>query len=211
MADNELANRLQKRIAVEEGKDVEKKMKDYRDPHEEFAHPYPEFSEFSREQCAMYEDMFAEYDENKDDFLCYDELKAMMEKRGEPLTHMELKKLISTLDEDQDGKFNFREFMLMWSKCLKGEMPEGSGFTKIVATNEIVLAKPASADKAGVGGAATFFETKARAPDDKQNLDDEIVSEQRKKYEQKRQAKRDKEAAAAKKAAFANRASMFNN
>ena len=49
------------------------------------------------------------YDENKDDFICYDELKNMMEKRGEPLTHLELKKIISVVDEDQDGKINFRE------------------------------------------------------------------------------------------------------
>ena len=54
------------------------------------------------------------------------------------------------------------QFMLMWSKCLKGEMPEGSGFSKIVASNTIVLAKPAAADKAGVGGAKKFFETKVR-------------------------------------------------
>ena len=60
MADNELASRLQKRVEVEEGKEVQKNMREYVDPHEEFAHPYPEFSEFTREQCAMYEDMFAE-------------------------------------------------------------------------------------------------------------------------------------------------------
>ena len=49
------------------------------------------------------------YDENKDDFICYDDLKNMMEKRGEPMTHLELKSIISHIDEDKDGKFNFRE------------------------------------------------------------------------------------------------------
>ncbi|XP_071805613.1 EF-hand domain-containing protein D2-like [Asterias amurensis] len=210
MADNELASRLQKRVEVEEGKEVDKNMREYVDPHDEFAHPYPEFSEFTREQCAMYEDMFAEYDENKDDFICYDDLKNMMEKRGEPMTHLELKSIISHIDEDKDGKFNFREFMLLWSKCLKGEMPEGSGYTKIVKNNKIVLAAtPAEVEKAGVGGAKNFFETAGRADEDTQNLKDEIVAEQRKATEAKKQAKRDKEAAAAKKAAFANRANKF--
>ena len=41
-------------------------------------------------------------------------------------------------------------------------MPEGSGFSKIVKTNKIVLAKPAAVDKAGVGGAKNFFETAVR-------------------------------------------------
>ena len=55
--------------------------------------------------------------------------------------------------------------MLLWSKCLKGEMQEGSGYTKIVKNNEIVLAAtPAEVKKAGVGGAKNFFETSVGNP-----------------------------------------------
>ena len=57
---DELTKMLQRRIAVEEGKETEKKMREYVDPRDEFAHPYPEFSEFTREQCKDYEDMFAQ-------------------------------------------------------------------------------------------------------------------------------------------------------
>ena len=60
MADNELASMLSRRMQVEEGKEVDKQMKHYVDPREEFAHPYPEFSEFTREQCKAYEDQFAQ-------------------------------------------------------------------------------------------------------------------------------------------------------
>ena len=60
MADDELSNMLSRRIEAEEGKVTEKRMREYTDPREEFAHPYPEFSEFTREQCKEYEEMFAQ-------------------------------------------------------------------------------------------------------------------------------------------------------
>ena len=50
--------------------------------------------------------------------------------------------------------------MLLWQKCLNGDLPEGSGLAKLVAANDVVLSKPGCADKSGVGGAANFFETK---------------------------------------------------
>lgn len=37
------------------------------------------------------------------------ELKLMMEKLGAPQTHMGLKNMIKEVDEDLDGKLNFRE------------------------------------------------------------------------------------------------------
>ena len=48
-------------------------------------------------------------DTDIDGFIDYGELKTMMEKRGEPLTHLELTKLIKEVDEDEDGKLCFRE------------------------------------------------------------------------------------------------------
>ncbi|XP_033107576.1 EF-hand domain-containing protein D2-like [Anneissia japonica] len=212
MVDNELASRLQKRLDVEAGKETEQIKLDYKDPHEEFAHPYPEFSEFSREQCKMFEDMFAQYNANHDDYICYNELKTMMELRGEPLTHLELKKLIAAVDEDGDGKLCFREFMLMWKKCLTGVLPEGTGYAKIVATNKIILSKPPTpASTSGLSGAKALFETKQRSHADSENNAEEIREEQRKAYAKKRADKAAAEKEEARKAAFAARAGAFGN
>ena len=37
------------------------------------------------------------------------ELKLMMEKLGEPQTHLALKEMIKAIDEDKDGEISFRE------------------------------------------------------------------------------------------------------
>ena len=37
------------------------------------------------------------------------ELKLMMEKLGEPQTHLALKEMIKAIDEDNDGEISFRE------------------------------------------------------------------------------------------------------
>lgn len=39
----------------------------------------------------------------------FTELKLMMEKLGEPQTHIALKEMIKTVDEDNDGSISFRE------------------------------------------------------------------------------------------------------
>lgn len=49
------------------------------------------------------------YDSEKDNFIDLMELKLMMEKLGAPQTHMGLKNMIKEVDEDLDGKLNFRE------------------------------------------------------------------------------------------------------
>lgn len=42
-----------------------------------------------------------------------EELKRMMEKLGAPQTHLALKHMIFEVDEDKDGRLNFRE--VSWS------------------------------------------------------------------------------------------------
>lgn len=42
------------------------------------------------------------------------EMKIMMEKLGAPQTHIGLKGMIAEVDEDNDGKISFREFMLIY-------------------------------------------------------------------------------------------------
>ena len=49
------------------------------------------------------------YDVDGNGFLDFTELKLMMEKLGEPQTHIALKEMIKTVDEDNDGSISFRE------------------------------------------------------------------------------------------------------
>ncbi|KAJ8021366.1 EF-hand domain-containing protein D1 [Holothuria leucospilota] len=208
--DDDLANRLDKRIEAEEEGVKVKKMREYKDPREEFAHPYPEFSEFSRDQCRAFEETFASYDTDHDNFISLDEFRHMMEVRESPLTHLELKNLIQEVDEDKDGKLCFREFMLIWSKSYKKEMPEGTGYAKIVAANQKILSAPENAVKEGAKGVKGFFEAKGSEMKDQENYEEEIREQQRLKYEKKRKAKEAKEKEKQKKAKFAQRAAMFN-
>ena len=46
---------------------------------------------------------------DKSNFITFMELKLMMEKLEEPQTHLALKEMIRTVDEDNDGQISFRE------------------------------------------------------------------------------------------------------
>lgn len=52
------------------------------------------------------------YDVDKSNFIDFMELKLMMEKLGEPQTHLGLKAMIKEVDEDNDGQISFREVSL---------------------------------------------------------------------------------------------------
>ncbi|XP_078697689.1 EF-hand domain-containing protein D2-like [Branchiostoma floridae x Branchiostoma belcheri] len=212
MAENELADRLARQAKIADGSamDEPKKMREYEDPNQKFAHPWPEFSDyFSREQCKKYEELFQESDEDKDGFISYEELKRLMEKRGDPMTHLELKAIIKEVDEDKDGKINMREWLYLWSKVMKGEMPEGSGLAKLVEAHSKFGASIKVQKAAGVGGAKGFFESKMNEDADKEKYQQEIQEQQRLDYERKRQEKAEKEAEEQRKAAFKARAGQF--
>lgn len=49
------------------------------------------------------------YDTDSSNFIDLMELKLMMEKLGEPQTHIGLKAMIKEVDEDNDGQISFRE------------------------------------------------------------------------------------------------------
>ena len=49
------------------------------------------------------------YDVDRNNFIDMMELKLMMEKLGEPQTHLGLKAMIKEVDEDNDGCISFRE------------------------------------------------------------------------------------------------------
>ena len=52
------------------------------------------------------------YDVDRSGFIDLMELKLMMEKLGEPQTHLGLKAMIKEVDEDNDGEISFREVCL---------------------------------------------------------------------------------------------------
>ena len=54
------------------------------------------------------------YDLDRSQFIDFMELKAMMEKLGEPQTHLALKAMIKEVDDDCDGQISFRE---VWCSC----------------------------------------------------------------------------------------------
>ncbi len=56
---------------------------------------------------------------DKSNFIDFMELKMMMEKLGEPQTHLALKEMIRTVDEDKDDKISFREVGKFYSGTSK--------------------------------------------------------------------------------------------
>uniref|UniRef100_A0A1B6CGX1 EF-hand domain-containing protein n=1 Tax=Clastoptera arizonana TaxID=38151 RepID=A0A1B6CGX1_9HEMI len=195
-ADEELSSILNRRQAIndalDEGKDVA--------PQFVKAHRsiYAEFHEFSRKQIKEYESTFIRYDEGKDGFLDLGEVKRMMEKLGAPQTHLGLKAMIKEVDEDNDDKISFREFLLIFRKANDGELDEGSGLSQLAKLTEIDV------DQVGVGGAKNFFEAKIEELRKGSKFEDEIRQEQ----EERRKAEEEK---MQRRIAFKEKAALFKN
>lgn len=196
MATDELAAKLARRNdvidAAEEGNIIESKL-----PSMQIFNPYTEFKEFSRKQIHNYQVMFNKYDTGKDKFIDFEELKHMMEKLGAPQTHLALKEMIQQVDEDKDGKINFREFLLIFRKAAAGELSEDSGLYEIYQQLEEV-----DVDKEGVKGAKNFFEAKIETQTRSNKFEQEIRAEQE---EKKKELEEKKE----RRAAFKEKAAMF--
>lgn len=58
------------------------------------------------------------------------------------------------MDEDNDGRLSFHEFMLVFRKAKAGELDEDSGLGQLARLAEIDV------EKVGVNGAKEFFEAK---------------------------------------------------
>lgn len=58
--------------------------------------------------------LLTRYDTGSDGFLDLQELKYMMEKLQAPQTHLGLKEMIAEIDEDNDGKISFLEFLMIF-------------------------------------------------------------------------------------------------
>ncbi|TSN76585.1 EF-hand domain-containing protein D2 [Bagarius yarrelli] len=189
-ADSELGAKLQRRGELNEG------VGEHQQPSMKVFNPYTEFKEFSRKQIKDMEKMFKLYDSEKDNFIDLMELKLMMEKLGAPQTHMGLKNMIKEVDEDLDGKLNFREFLLIFRKAAAGELAEDSGLCALARLSEIDVSTE------GVKGAKSFFEAKVHAINESNRFEAEIRNEQE---EKKRQAEEKKQ----RQAAFKNLQSAF--
>ncbi|XP_022214680.1 EF-hand domain-containing protein D2 homolog [Drosophila obscura] len=147
---------------------------------------YTEFHEFSRKQIKDYQKTFNTYDTARDGFLDLNELKFMMEKLGAPQTHLGLKKMIAEVDEDNDGKISFREFLLIYRKAQAGELDSESGLNQLARLTEIDV------DQVGVSGAKNFFEAKIEQQLRTNKFHDEIRQEQedRRREEEERLQRR---------------------
>lgn len=119
---------------------------------------------------------------NKDNYIDMMELKLMMEKLGQPQTHLGLKNMMKEVDEDLDSRLSFREvrpaldqnlcreevlskrglmffllhphqFLLIFRKAAAGELAD-SGLCALAGLFEIDVSSE------GVKGAKSFFEAK---------------------------------------------------
>ncbi|XP_031560409.1 EF-hand domain-containing protein D2-like [Actinia tenebrosa] len=187
----ELASKLKRRAAINEGESVEPARR------MQIFNPYTEFHEFTRKQIKDFEKTFKSFDVNNDTFLDLMELKILMEKLGAPQTHVGLKAMIKEVDEDNDSKISFREFLLIFRKAAAGELEEDSGLSQLAKLVEIDVGE------VGVGGAASFFEAKAKQAQASSKYEMEILAEQEERKKAAEEAKKRKEQFKAKKAAFA--------
>lgn len=192
MATDELAAKLNRRNLINEGDEVQPL------PTKEVFNPYTEFKEFSRKQIQDFQKMFNKYDVGKDKFIDLMELKLMMEKLGAPQTHVSLKDMIKEVDEDFDGKINFREFLLIFRKAAAGELEEDSGLLALYRN-----VKEIDVDVEGVKGAKNFFQAKIEQQSESTKFEREIRQEQEEK-------KREAEEAKERKKLFKEKANMFN-
>lgn len=181
-ADAELSSILNRRQQINEALDNGQAVR----PTFKVVNIYTEFHEFSRKEIKDYQATFSKYDVGNDGYLDLAELKFMMEKLGAPQTHLGLKGMIVEVDEDQDGKISFREFLLIYRKARAGELISDSGLGQLARLTEIDV------DEVGVGGAKDFFEAKIEQQLRTNKFHDEIRQEQeeRRRMEEERQLRR---------------------
>lgn len=88
------------------------------------------------------------------------------------------------------------QFLLIFRKAAAGELEDGSGLSELARLAEVDV------DEVGVGGAAKFFEAKAKEQAFSNKFEAEIKQEQEERKKQAEEAKARKEAFIARKAAF---------
>jgi len=192
MASNELAAKLNRRQILNEEEEGSVAL-----PSTAHFNAFTEFKEFSRKQIQDFQKTFNKYDVGKDKFIDLMELKLMMEKLGAPQTHISLKNMIKEVDEDQDDKISFREFLMIFRKAAAGELAEDSGLFDLYKNMDEI-----DVDVEGVKGAKNFFQSKIEQLSSSCKFEDEIRQEQEEKRQQA-------EEAAERKRAFKDKANMW--
>jgi len=64
-------------------------------------------------RLKSYQAQFMEFDMDNSGDIDFEELKLMLEKIGQPKTHLECKKMIKEIDKTNSGTINYREFLDM--------------------------------------------------------------------------------------------------
>ncbi|XP_013774713.1 EF-hand domain-containing protein D2 homolog [Limulus polyphemus] len=188
MAEPELAKKLARRQVINSSEIVCSINQTF--------NPYTEFPDFSRKEIKEYEKMFKMYDVGGDRYIDFEDLKRMMEKLGAPQTHLALKNMIYEVDENNDNRIDFREFLMIFWKARAGELSAGSGLLELAHLTNIDV------DKAGVGGAKTFFEAKIEQQKRTNKFEEEIKSEQEERRQHEKERKQ-------RKAEFLEKAQFF--
>ena len=188
---SELQKMLERRQKINNGEEAPQASGSMANPS-----PHTAFPDFSRKQIQDFEKQFKTFNESKSGFISELEMKRLMEKSGNALTHTALKALIKEIDMDCDGQISFFEFLSIFSKATKGELSAIDGLSAFVNMVNV------NVSEVGVGGAKNFFEAKANALKKEKDSAEEIKKEQQ---ERKVAA----EEAAARKKVFAERAAMF--
>ncbi|NWR44521.1 EFHD1 protein, partial [Regulus satrapa] len=191
MASEELAQKLQRRLQLEEsGAAAEGEAEAVKGEAEERSCLTASAGAELSAKLTVMGDPFPfaprRYDSGRDGYIDLMELKLMMEKLGAPQTHLGLKNMIKEVDEDFDGKLSFREFLLIFHKAAAGELEEDSGLLTLAKLSEIDVSIE------GVRGAKNFFEAKAQALSSASKFEAEIKAEQdeRKREEEERRHRR---------------------
>ncbi|XP_076315285.1 EF-hand domain-containing protein D2 homolog isoform X2 [Tachypleus tridentatus] len=158
--------------------------------------PYVEFPDFSKKEIKEYEKIFKMYDAGGDRYIDFEDLKRMMEKLGAPQTHLALKNMIHEVDENNDNRIDFREFLMIFWRARAGELSANSGLLELANLANIDV------EKAGVGGAKTFFEAKIEQQKRTKKLEEEIRLEQEERRRNEKERKQ-------RKAEFLEKAQFF--
>ncbi len=142
--------------------------------------------------------MFQKYNTDGSGLIDIEQLKKMMEKLGNPQTHVSLRSMIAEIDEDADEKINFREFLMIFRKSAAGELSDSPFASLVTEANEI------NVQEVGVSGAKAFFEAKADKLKQGNDFEEQIKAEQEAK-------RKEREEKASRAAAFKERRAMFGN
>jgi hypothetical protein len=127
-----------------------------------------EFRDFSRQEIEDLTIAFQAVDTDNNGMIGLSELKKLLERLGHPQTHAALSAMTKEVDVDHDGQISLREFIAIYKKSRKGPLQDYQGLHDMTGNTESI-----DVSQVGVGGAKSFFESKAKDL----HRSDEVVEE----------------------------------